>query len=300
MKTYFVAKLHKLLFISLYVEQTVHHPCSAQRYEAGSASKKIADPCSTYSHLFTRYTYRGVQSRYTVASHQKSKHKASSELGIERRSLGRLMNRVGLKMYTPRLIHGLLEDDSDRRLQVCENILSEELEGDGILNKIVWSHEANFKLSGAVNRRSCVYYATENPRITTEKQLNQPGVTVWPGLSCKGFFGPVIQHTTIDQTVYLNMLKDTIIPRVQYQDDDFYFQQDGRRGAIEWPPHSPGLTPMDFILWGTVKDKVFARKPSTVEDMIQFILEACREIDADKIFWSVHECSFSIRGVCER
>ena len=116
-------------------------------------------------------------------SPQKSKHRASSELGIERRSLGRLMNRAGLKMYTPRLIHGLLEDDSDRHLQFSENILSEEIEGSGILNKIVWSDEANFKLSGAVNQHNCVYYATENPRITIEKQLNQPGVTVWAGLS---------------------------------------------------------------------------------------------------------------------
>ena len=161
-------------------------------------------------------------------SPQKSKYRASSELGIERRSLGRLMNRAGLKMYTPRLIHGLLEDDSDRRLQFSENILSEELEGSGILNKIVWSDEANFKLSGAVDRHNCVYYATENPRITIEKQLNQPGVTVWAGLSCKGVVGPIIIHRSIDQTVYLNMLQDTIMRQVreQYQNDDFYFQQD--------------------------------------------------------------------------
>jgi hypothetical protein len=60
-----------------------------------------------------------------------------------------------------------LEDDLDYRLQFSGNILSEELEGDDvILNKIVWSDEANFKLSGAVNRYNCVYYATENPRIT--------------------------------------------------------------------------------------------------------------------------------------
>ena len=57
------------------------------------------------------------------------------------------MNRVELKMYTPRLIHGLLEDNSNRSLQFSENILSKELEGNGILNKIVWFDEANFKLS---------------------------------------------------------------------------------------------------------------------------------------------------------
>ena len=39
---------------------------------------------------------------------------------------------------------------------------------------------------------------------------------------------------------------------------------------------------MHFFLWGFVKDKVFAQKPHSVEDMIQFIVEACQEIDDDK------------------
>ena len=42
------------------------------------------------------------------------------------------------------------------------------------------------------------------------------------------------------------------------------------------------LTPMDFRFGGTVKDKVFAQRPCTVENMSQFILEACQEIDANK------------------
>ena len=39
---------------------------------------------------------------------------------------------------------------------------------------------------------------------------------------------------------------------------------------------------MNFFLWGFVKDKVFAQKPHTVEDMMQFTIEACQEIDDDK------------------
>ena len=42
------------------------------------------------------------------------------------------------------------------------------------------------------------------------------------------------------------------------------------------------LTSMDFCFWGTTKDKVFARRPCTVENMSQFILEAYQEIDAYK------------------
>jgi len=31
----------------------------------------------------------------------------------------------------------------------------------------------------------------------------------------------------------------------------------GRDGPIPWPPRSPDITPLDFFLWGYVKDKVF-------------------------------------------
>ena len=62
---------------------------------------------------------------------------------------------------------------------------------EGIIEKVVWFDEANFKLSGTVNRHNSVYYATENPHVTREKALNQPGVTVWAGLCPKGIIGPV-------------------------------------------------------------------------------------------------------------
>ena len=47
----------------------------------------------------------------------------------------------------------------------------------------------------------------------------------------------------------------------------------------------PALARFNFnelLFGGTIKDKVFARKPRTVEDMIQFILKACQEIDASE------------------
>ena len=93
-------------------------------------------------------------------------------------------------------------------------------------------------------------------------------------------------------------MKETYVKLQKYHKKNFYFQQDGapahfalnvrelldtefpgrwigRRGAIEWPPRLPDLTPMNFLLWGFIKDKVFARKLLTVEDIIQFIIEAC-------------------------
>ena len=55
----------------------------------------------------------------------------------------------------------------------------------------------------------------------------------------------------------------------------------GRRGSIKWSPRSPDLTPMDFFLWGVVKDKVYKRKPENVDQMRDFITQAFNEISAN-------------------
>lgn len=56
----------------------------------------------------------------------------------------------------------------------------------------------------------------------------------------------------------------------------------GRRGSVEWPARSPGLTPMDLFFWGVVNDSVFEKKPTTVNEMMNLVREACDAIDTDK------------------
>ena len=43
-----------------------------------------------------------------------------------------------------------------------------------------------------------------------------------------------------------------------------HLAQSGRGGPLEWPARSPDLTPMDFWLWGYLKEKVCAHNPKTV------------------------------------
>ena len=65
-------------------------------------------------------------------------------------------------------------------------------------------------------------------RLTIEGQLNQLGITVWAGLLCTGVLGLIFFHTSVTHDLYLNMLRDTILPQLQRQhdNDDFFFQQD--------------------------------------------------------------------------
>ena len=94
------------------------------------------------------------------------------ELSVPQTSIRQIIMQIGLKPYRSRLIHGFLEDDLDRRLQFSEIMLNKIEENPGILDNIVWSDEASFKLSGYINRHNCVYWYSENMHLTLEQELN--------------------------------------------------------------------------------------------------------------------------------
>lgn len=47
----------------------------------------------------------------------------------------------------------------------------------------------------------------------------------------------------------------------------------GRRRRIEWPPWSPDLSPLNYFLWGYLKNRVFETKPRNLDDLRRRILE---------------------------
>jgi len=109
------------------------------------------------------------------------------------------------------------------------------------------------------------------------------------------------------------MLRDVVVRQLRTRANftELYFQQDGatphyallvwnyldnifplywirRRGSIDWPPRSPDLTPIGFLFWSVVKNKVHERKPQTVDEMKEFITDAFMDTDSDrKLFRTV-------------
>ncbi|CAF1349618.1 unnamed protein product, partial [Rotaria sp. Silwood1] len=119
-----------------------------------------------------------------------SKKRASIDLGISRRRLGRLMQDLNLKLYKPRLLQALNEDDPDRRTEFCEWVLDSFEEDPTLLDRILWTDEAIFKVNGRVNRHNCVYWSDTNPHLVIEQELNVPQVVVWGGIWSNGVVGP--------------------------------------------------------------------------------------------------------------
>jgi len=46
----------------------------------------------------------------------------------------------------------------------------------------------------------------------------------------------------------------------------------------EWPPRSPDLSPMDFFVWGYIRDQVYQTLPHNRGDLIEKIKAASRNI----------------------
>ena len=143
----------------------------------------------------------------------------------------------------------------------------------------MWFDAASFKLNDMINGHNYVIYATENLHLTYEKRLNQPGITVWGALSSDGLLDPYLFDETVTGDNYFEMLNEYVFPRLRDRPDfnNLLFMQDGasphyakkvrdlldtlpagwvgRKRSINWAPRSCDLTPMNFSIWGMMKEK---------------------------------------------
>jgi hypothetical protein len=231
-------------------------------------------------------------------SPQKSTRRLSGELGAARMTVLRALQQLNYRPYRPRLIHGLLEDDPYQRMDFCEQYQTMVDDDETFQDRIIWSDEASFKLNGHINRHNCVYWDATNPHVITEREVNSPGVIVWDAIWSEGVIGPLFFEDTCDGQSYLTMLNDQFWPIVGHivEEQHLWYMHDGapahwskqvrgwldekfphrwigRGGEIAWPPRSPDLTPPDFFLWGVLKDRVYARKPRTIEQLKNAIIE---------------------------
>ncbi|GBM96167.1 hypothetical protein AVEN_23260-1 [Araneus ventricosus] len=55
-------------------------------------------------------------------------------------------------------------------------------------------------------------------------------------------------------------------------------------GCVEWPPRSPDLNPLDFFLWGYIKQRVYAIPPPTLQELRNRITDACASVSPAMLY----------------
>ena len=66
-----------------------------------------------------------------------------------------------------------------------------------------------------------------------------------------------------------------------------------------WSPYSPDLNPLDFFLWGHLKDMVYRECPQTIQELNDLIVDNIQRIDQDKALCRIVVGHFRMRlNVC--
>lgn len=257
---------------------------------------------------------------------QENPHATTTEMArhenVSQSFIAKFLTKMKFHPYKARLIHELTEDDPDRRIQFCEGFMQHFDEDPQFLTRIVFSDEATFCLNGAVNRHNCRYWSQENPHWTQTAHTQYPQkVNVWIGVVNNRLLGPYFFDSNVTAERYLHLLQTSIVPDLieafpdpnnpHHLSDRLIFQQDGapphyalqvrrfldntfpgrwigRRGPIEWPPRSPDLTPLDFFLWGHLKNKVYIDRPQNLQDLVERIREEANAVTPEMIQNSVN------------
>lgn len=241
--------------------------------------------------------------------------RTSVEVGLSYYSIQIMLKGMKMKSYRPRLVQELKPVDFEQRRRfslwierICQGNNFQELD------RILFTDEAQFKLNGVVNLHNATYWADENPRLIIERHMNSPGVVVWAGIWSGGIIGPYFFDGNVSGASYLEMIFNFVIPEIctrpelqplrWHQDGapahfalevrdllDFLWPNEwiGRSGPVAWPPRSPDLTPMDFSVWGVIKDRVYGRAPNTVPEMKRMIEEE---------FFTLSQNVMSLQATC--
>lgn len=133
-----------------------------------------------------------VQSMSAVAAHGEcSAREVSRQTGVSYGSVWRAL-RITLQRYPYKLQHNqeLKPPDFDSRRDFANLVFNKMEEQHDWLHTVLWTDEAHFTLSGAVNTHNCRVWTTENPHAFVEVPLQQPKVTVWCGFTADFIIGP--------------------------------------------------------------------------------------------------------------
>lgn len=230
----------------------------------------------------------------------------SDNTNISATSVRRILKRNRFHNYKMILVQELWPEDFDRRINFIAEMMVLEEDVLNFRNLILWSDECSFSNNGRVNRHNMHYWSRENPRWARQRNFQRSfKVNVWCGIIGRYLVGPYFFEGTLNAQRYLELLQNELpdlldaIPLAIR--NIMWFQQDGapahtsrevtnylnivfpnrwigKFGPVAWPPRSPDLTPLDYFLWGFLKDFVYRTQPGNVEELKDRIRVGCAAI----------------------
>lgn len=232
--------------------------------------------------------------------------------GVPKSTVNRVLKSSKFHPYHVHLTQTLEVGDYARRFNFCRWAENHMRRNPFFFNHVLFSDEAKFDNMGGVNLHNAHYYSDENPHWQRDHRTQRRwSLNVWAGIIGDYVVGPMFYNENLTGPLYLNILRNEVPPLLEDLPldlrRDMWFQQDGAPAhrvrsvktflnatypnrwigigsqVHEFPPRSPDLTPIDFALWGIVKEKIFAQAPTTMENMMERIEEAFQSITVETL-----------------
>lgn len=222
----------------------------------------------------------------------------------------KVLKKYNFKAFKLQPVQKLHPGDNEMRIHFCRWLLSNIEEDDSFLGKIIWTDESNFSNRSHFNRRNTHVWSQDRPHEVEEIETQRRFSTnVWCAIMCETIYGPYFYEGTLNSEGYYNILIEQVpiilenVPlaarrNIIYQHDGapphrttrirdylnmMFNTWIGANGPLHWPARSPDLTPLDFSLWGTVKDRVYTEEITDLIHLKSKITAAFRSISRDQM-----------------
>ena len=259
------------------------------------------------------------QNQFGVAS----SHSVARGIGIPQSSVQRILrNRLHMYPYKLQTNQQLSGADKDARIEFANLMSSGAID----LDKVLWTDESYFSLTGHVYKSNCTIWGTEKPRPSISIDVHAPKICVWFGFSACYRLTPFFFPATVTGQNYADMLDNHVFPEMRRKRkmSSTIWQQDGApphfsliaRASIsaafpndriisrgypqKWPAHSPDLSPLDYYLWATVKSRVYFNfTPRNLQELQERISQVIADIDQEELRRAVHHLPLRLECVLE-
>lgn len=232
-----------------------------------------------------------------------------------------------LHPYHVQKVHALSPVDFPARVQFSQWFVQNYVQNPAFLQSILYTDEAGFGRNGVINCHNFHVWSDQNPHSTIQTSHQRKfSVNVWAGMIGSYLLGPIFLPPRLNGQLYhdflleqlplaledidiqtrLNMwfMHDGAPPHFSLQvrehlNNVFQNKWIGRGGPIPWPPRSPDFNPLDFFLWGHLKNLVYATPVETIEDLRERIVHHSNGIKGnEEMLRRVHQSCLRRARTC--
>lgn len=248
---------------------------------------------------------------YFNANSTASLREAERDLGLCKSSIHKILLKNKWHPFKYTQVQHLRDTDPERRVAFCEWMLTKIEENQNFTKNIIWTDEAKFMKNGLYNRHNSHFWSEENPHVVRESNFQDLWkFNVFCGIKNDSVIWYHFYNENLNGERYVEILNNVVGPVVRNMPErealTAFYQMDGapphntrivgetldqmfedrwiaNNGPFLWPPRSPDLNPLDFFVWGYIKNKVYSDPVTTKDNMIDRIRRAFQSITPEMI-----------------